>query len=333
MRLVVFCTVRPGSHGLNVDRVVADLLACGAEHVVLGPLLPEEAADLAAQVAGVPVGPVLCEQVAGAGGNPLFVIELVRSLREDGVLDVAGGRAEIRMVSLPPTLRLTILRRLSRLPEDTLDVLRVAAILGSTFSVTELALVSGRGVAGLLPALRAAGDAGLLTDVGDRLTFRHVLVRDALYYDLPSAVRMGLHREAGVRLGAAGGSLERAATHVALGRRARRRRGGDVATTRRGKRDVTGAGDRGTPARAGTRDHRSQRSAARCRRLRAARAAGADRPSARRGGGGARSAGGCAGTAIGVGGPHRPGQRVGGQGALPRGDRAARAGGGRRDRA
>jgi DNA-binding NarL/FixJ family response regulator/tetratricopeptide (TPR) repeat protein len=177
----------------------------------------EETAELAAEVAGLPLGPLLSEQVESAGGSPLFVIELVRSLQEDGALDVAGGRAETGSVSLPPTLRLTILRRLSRLSEDTLNVLRVASILGSTFSVTDLALVTGRAVAALVPVLGAAGDVGLLVEAGDRLAFRHVLVRDALYDDLPSAVRMGLHREAGIRLGKAGGSLERAATHVALG--------------------------------------------------------------------------------------------------------------------
>ena len=183
---------------------------------------------------------------------------------------MASGRAETRTVSLPPTLRLTVLRRLSRLSEEALDVLRVASILGSTFSVTELALVTGRGVAELLPALRAAGDAGLLTDVGERLTFRHVLVRDALYYDLPSAVRMGLHREAGVRLGAAGGSLERAATHVALGAEP-----GDGEAVRWLRRGATSATSR-APATAVRLLERArdivdpQRSAARRDRLRAA---------------------------------------------------------------
>ena len=133
------------------------------------------------------------QQVAGAGGNPLFVIELVRALDEDGALEVLGGRAEARRASLPPTLRLTILRRVSRLPEDVLNVLRAASILGAAFSVSELALVTGRTAADLLPSLAVAGQAGVLGDSGDRLGFRHGLVRDAIYHDLPSAVRKGLH--------------------------------------------------------------------------------------------------------------------------------------------
>jgi DNA-binding CsgD family transcriptional regulator/tetratricopeptide (TPR) repeat protein len=217
LKLALLCTMRPGPHRLDVDQAVTALSSRGADHVELAPLHPQEAAELAGEVAGLPVGPRLLEQVGRAGGNPLFVIELMRSLGEDGALEIEGGRTESRRATLPPTLRLTLLRRLSRLPEETLDVLRAASILGSTFSVTELALIKGRTVAELVPSLTAARDAGLLIESGDRLAFRHVLVRDALYDDMPLAVRMGWHREAGIKLGAAGAPLERVGSHVALG--------------------------------------------------------------------------------------------------------------------
>ena len=91
--LALLATVRPGSHGVDVDRAVADLLDRGAEHVLVGPLPADEAAALAGEVAGQPPGPLLLQQVAGAGGNPLFVIELVRALDEDGALELSkGGR-------------------------------------------------------------------------------------------------------------------------------------------------------------------------------------------------------------------------------------------------
>ena len=215
--LALFATVRGGSHGVDVDRAIADFLGRGAVHVLLGPLSSEEAAHLAGEVVGLPAGPRLLEQVDGAGGNPLFVIELVRALDDEGAIAVLEGRAEARPASLPPSLRLTLLRRLSLLPEDALNVLRVASILGSTFSLAELALLAGRNPAQLVPALASAVDAGLLTGSGDRLTFRHDLVRDAIYQDLPAAVRKGLHREAGAELGRAGVPVERLAAHVALG--------------------------------------------------------------------------------------------------------------------
>ena len=217
VRLALFATVRGGSHGVDVDRALADLLERGAEHVLLGSLSSEEAAHLAGEVVGLPAGPRLLEQVGGAGGNPLFVIELVRALDDEGAISVLDGRAEARPSSLPPTLRLTLLRRLSLLPEEALNLLRIASILGASFSLAELGLLAGRTPAQLVPALAAAVDAGLLTESGDRLTFRHDLVRDAVYQDLPAAVRKGLHREAGAVLGRAGVPVERLAGHVALG--------------------------------------------------------------------------------------------------------------------
>jgi DNA-binding CsgD family transcriptional regulator len=217
MRLAIFITVRGGSHGPDVDGLIVDVLRRGADHVLVESLSAEEAAELAQEVVGLPAGPRLLEQVRAAGGNPLFVIELVRALDDEGALDVVDGRAEALAASPSPTLRLTLLRRLSLLPGDGVNLLRLASILGSTFSLTELALLAGRDPSRLMPALSTAIGAGLVTESGDRLAFRHELVRDALYQDLPAAVRKGLHRQAGDVLSAAGMPIERVAGHVALG--------------------------------------------------------------------------------------------------------------------
>jgi predicted ATPase len=79
---------------------------------------------LAAELLAAVPGPHLLAEVAGSAGNPLFVTELLETIRQDGLLRTAGGRAELTTMSLPPTLGLTILRRLSFLPEDTLQALR-----------------------------------------------------------------------------------------------------------------------------------------------------------------------------------------------------------------
>lgn len=215
--LVLLATIRPGSHGAHVDRTIADVISHGAMHLVLDSLDNGAAAELAGAVTGLPPGPGLLEQVGRAGGNPLFVIELVRALADDGALEVRDGRVEARWESPPPTLRLTLLRRLSHLPEDGMNLLRIASVLGSTFSVAELALLSGRTSAQLLPGLTAAMTAGLLNASRDRLAFHHELVRDALYHDLPPAIRKGLHREAGIVLRDAGAGVERVAAHIVLG--------------------------------------------------------------------------------------------------------------------
>ena len=100
-------------------------------------------------------------------------------------------------MSLPPTLGLTILRRLSFLPEDTLQALRCAAILGSGFSLTDLSATMDRPALTLSQALAEAIRAQVIEDDGIRLRFRHDLIREAIYTDMPDSVRLALHREAG----------------------------------------------------------------------------------------------------------------------------------------
>jgi predicted ATPase len=102
-------------------------------------------------------------------------------------------------LTLPSTLRLTILRRLSFLPEDTLQALRAASILGSGFSLADLASVTGRPALDLSVVLAEAIRARILEDDGAVLRFRHDLIRESIYADLPPSVRRGLHREAGHR--------------------------------------------------------------------------------------------------------------------------------------
>ena len=181
----------------------------------LAPLPAQAVRDLVADAVAAEPSPALLAEAAGAGGNPLFVTELVGALLQEGTVQVAGGRAEVTHATLPPTLRLTILRRLSFLPDPTVQALRAASVLGPGFSLTDLATITGGSALELSVALDGAARAGVVADDGTRLRFRHDLIRDALYEDLPGSVRLGLHREAGQRLAAAGAPALQVAEQLA----------------------------------------------------------------------------------------------------------------------
>ena len=161
-------------------------------------------ADLAADAVGTAPGQGLLAGLAGAAGNPLFVTEMLAALAQEGMIETAGGRAEVAQMALPPTLRLTILRRLSFLSDDMLQALRFASILGASFTVTDLSVTMDRPVVELSGVLAEGITGRVLEDDGDRLRFRHDVIRDAIYEDLPLTVRRGLHREAGQRLARTG---------------------------------------------------------------------------------------------------------------------------------
>jgi DNA-binding CsgD family transcriptional regulator len=95
-------------------------------------------------------------------------------------------------------------------------VLRAAALLGVEFALTDLTTVLSRGVADLVPVLDEARASGVLTDAGSGagLAFRHPLIREALYAELPTAVRSAWHRDAGHALAMAGAAPDRVARQL-----------------------------------------------------------------------------------------------------------------------
>ena len=213
---VIGC-VRPFPRSAELDRLAGALEAAGARHLTLHPLTGEAVTGLVAQAVAAEPGPRLLAEVAGAAGNPLFITELLGALVQEEAIAAAGGRAEVAQTVLPPTLRLTILRRVSFLPEPTLQALRSASILGSGFSLIDLATVTGRAAVELSVVLGEAIRARVLEDDGARLRFRHDLIRDAIYEDLAGSVRRALHREAGQRLAQAGAPALQVAEHLARG--------------------------------------------------------------------------------------------------------------------
>ncbi len=186
-------------------------------HVVLGPLSDDDVADLVADTVDGAPGAGLLRQAAAAGGNPLFITELVSALAQDGALRHNDGCVEVDTVSSPATLRMTVLRRLSHLPTETLELLRSASILGAHFTLTDLAAVTGRSVGDLSTILSSAMAAGALEDDQTGLRFRHDLIHEAVYRDIPAGVRTSLHREAGGRLADVGAPARTVAEHLSRG--------------------------------------------------------------------------------------------------------------------
>ncbi|MGQ0617698.1 MAG: ATP-binding protein [Acidimicrobiia bacterium] len=209
-------TARPFPRSAEVGLVIGELRA-GGDDIALAPVDEHDVWSLASALAGAWPGPRLRGQLAGAGGNPLFVIELLKALRDEDVLRVADGHADAGDGSLPPSLALTVLRRISFMPQRTLEVLKVASILGPRFALDHLAALMGRSPVQLVGALEAAVQAGLLGEVGPELAFRHDLIREAIYLDLPLPLRQGLHREAARVLEAIGVPLPMVTEHLVLG--------------------------------------------------------------------------------------------------------------------
>jgi DNA-binding CsgD family transcriptional regulator/tetratricopeptide (TPR) repeat protein len=230
--VLVAVTLRPAPRSPELGRLLAVLPAGTTRHLVLPPLDGPATAALAGQVTAGTPAPRLLAEIRTAGGNPLYVIEMLRALAADGRMSVVDGVADIAgdgaengaggrpRNRIPESLRRTLQRRMGALSAPTLNLLRLAAVLGATFLPAELVQLAGRPLAELLPAVQEAVHAGVLEESGERLAFRHELLREALYAGIPAGVRTALHRDVGHALAAAGAPAERVAVQLSLGARA-----------------------------------------------------------------------------------------------------------------
>ncbi len=111
------------------------------------------------------------------GGNPFYVRESARLLHGEGAL--------IALSDVPDGVRDVLRRRLARLPESGVSVLRLAAVAGRESSVDVLVKAADTDEDGVLDALDAGVIAGLLDEPGPgRVRFVHALVRDTLITDV-----------------------------------------------------------------------------------------------------------------------------------------------------
>ncbi|SEB77714.1 LuxR family transcriptional regulator [Streptomyces sp. TLI_105] len=170
----------------------------------LRPLSESALAELARDVLGGDVPAQVEELLDGAGGNPFLASETLAGIAASG----AEGPEP------PERLVLGVRGRLADLRPDTLHFLRIGSVLGRAFSLADAAALSGRPASGLSTEVDEAIAAALLHDDGERLLFRHDLLRQAVYADLAPSVRRALHREAASRLVAAGRSSVDAVPHL-----------------------------------------------------------------------------------------------------------------------
>jgi DNA-binding CsgD family transcriptional regulator/tetratricopeptide (TPR) repeat protein len=195
---------------LALRRVVGD-----ARRLRLASLTGEAVSRLVAALAGGQPDGGLLELAGGAGGNPLYVTELVAALaRGSGLTVTEAGVVMPASGSAPSSLSAAIADRLGFVAGPVRKVLQAAALLGVEFTVTDLAIVLGRNVPELIAAVEEACAAGVLAESGTGLGFRHPLIRAALYEEMQAPVRAAWHREAGRALAAAGAPPDRIARQM-----------------------------------------------------------------------------------------------------------------------
>ena len=214
--LLLAAAARPVPRRAEVAAARRAVQGRGGALLQLGPLAPVEVNELVRRVVRGRPGQGLREAAQAAGGNPLYVRELVdamlrgnRTRSRGGVVDLAAAAP-----ASPVSLAGAISDRLAFLTEGTVEVLRLAAVLGMEFTVPDLATVAGRPPSALVSVVAEALAAGVLAEAGRGLRFRHGLIREGLAGSMPAGLRAALHAQVARTLMQAGAEMERVAEQL-----------------------------------------------------------------------------------------------------------------------
>ncbi|UQR60723.1 AAA family ATPase [Bradyrhizobium sp. C-145] len=157
-----------------------------------------------------PPGHLFTRILDRAGGNPLFLEEIIRGLIEGGALERDGAQWRMKSdeaaADIPASIQALLLARLDRLPHQVRQVAQEAAVIGPRFDAAVL------GAAATEPARVEAGlellcDAELIEEVAGSSSmslrtyrFTQTMLQDVIYQNLLLQRRVELHGRIGAAL-------------------------------------------------------------------------------------------------------------------------------------
>ncbi len=206
---------RPAQGSRHVRDALDWLERSGAERIVLGPLAHEGVAELAADVLLAEPGPAVLKMAERAGGSPFLLVEILSGLREENLVHIDSGRAELVEARLPHRVSESMRRRLQRVSDEARQAATAASALGRRFSLDDLAAMLDLAPTALLAPVEELIHADLLAEREDKLAFGHDLIRDAVRASVPLSARRALDRQAAVVLLAEGALPVEVATQLA----------------------------------------------------------------------------------------------------------------------
>ncbi|MET0897870.1 MAG: AAA family ATPase [Mycobacterium sp.] len=129
-----------------------------------------------------------------AQGRPLLIAELLRGLCDEGSIRTRGGVARLVGDHLPARFGDLVRHRLARLSDTGRNIVLMGSVLGRSFSVGEVAELLDRQDVDLFDAIQEALDSDFLAVDGQRISFRHDLIRETVERGLPAVERRSLRR-------------------------------------------------------------------------------------------------------------------------------------------
>ena len=198
-RVLLIATQRPEGAKLEVPHV----------HLDLSPLDTEASRQLVDLLMGDDIGLTQIKRsiLAQAGGNPLFLEELVQALRDRKILEGPPGNLRLKegsqRIDIPETIHSVLAARIDVLGGLPKSLLQIASVIGKDVPVALLVSMVGLAPNELAPQLEMLEAADFLYKVKAELapedafkheySFKHEFTREVAYGTILTGLRRTLH--------------------------------------------------------------------------------------------------------------------------------------------
>jgi PAS domain S-box-containing protein len=197
----------PPDHRLTATLTALHNAKCRLFDLRVGPLTRDELTQLIADTLRAdrgevkPLAQLLLDKTKG---NPFFVVQFLKALRDEGLLffdteadawrwDTDGIAAK----RITDNVAELLADKLTRLPDDALEAVKHLACLGNGSRLATLCLVTGRSERQMNDALGEAVRAGFVLPVDGGYTFSHDRMQEAAYLLIADGARAATHLRIG----------------------------------------------------------------------------------------------------------------------------------------
>jgi predicted ATPase/class 3 adenylate cyclase len=190
--LAILATSRREGAALPLDLDFADL------EIDLSGLSQQALDELTTSILGHRVAPEVVKLVfERSDGNPFFAEQVLRYLREEGLLTSAGSLKQLgqerQMIVIPTDINAILIARLDQLSQTVREIVQTASVLGREFETQILARMM-KNETGMSTEIADAEKSAIWAPMSQiRYIFRHALLRDTAYSMQMQARRRELH--------------------------------------------------------------------------------------------------------------------------------------------
>nr|QZD55679.1 AAA family ATPase [Glycomyces sp. TRM65418] len=177
------------------QRLVLYLAEGSAGRMTLDSLSEDATAVFCRQFLGARPSDALLAMANRCGGNPFLLRQLLGSVRSDGGIRVDGSQAKLITDDVPDSFTRILDTRLGELSTDARRLVEVGAVLSRPFDIFEISRFLGMDSTEVVPLVAETERTDVLVAHGSELTFRHELIREAVYRRISAPVREILHRQ------------------------------------------------------------------------------------------------------------------------------------------